>query len=352
MGQRVCVFSRLLMGALVACTIASCGVAVSLVDTPDSDVTMTPPAMVHPPSTSTDLPPLVSLPGISEVPDTDLHMFELALSPDGTTIVGTVDIGPTPGCPVPDCTNYALFTINVTTGEARQLTELPITPRYPFWSPDGRKIGFHVVEVLATGASLTTRRGIATMNVDGTEMNFLAQGNGAAWSPDGEKLVVAEGIGTGDDQSFVLHILDALTGQRDTVFRHDGCWDWGQLAWSPDGKHVALAWREYPLGPSRLYVLDLDTMEIVSLSENTRAVSILGWTSDGKWLSYVLPDGHYFARWDGACLLTPSGIENVGWVAFSGQSGRLLVGSSGELYSLDLHEVLGPDFPDGVLSCP
>jgi Tol biopolymer transport system component len=314
--------------------------------------TMTPQTVMMPSPTSTLVLPRIDVSGVVKVPYTDLRMFERTLSPDGNAVVGTVDIGPTIGCPEPNCANYALFVVDVTTGEVHQLTEPPVTPRYPFWSPDSRRIGFYVTQVQVTDTGLETRRGIAVMDVDGTGMHFFAEGDSAAWSSDGRALVVAEGMGAGDNQSFVLRILDATTGQGDVVFQHDGCWDWGQLAWSPDGKHIALAWREYPLGPSRLYVLDLDTMEVIPLSGDVRAVSILGWTSDGKWLAHVLPDGHYFAHWDGTCLVTPSGIENIGWLAFSGQSSKLLVEAAGELYVLNLRKALGPDFPDGVLSCP
>lgn len=295
--------------------------------------------------TGVPLPPCLA--DAIEVPETDMRMFEHALSPNGETIAGIVDIGPQPGCPYLDCVNYALYTFDVTTGETSQLTELPIQPRNPFWSPSGEMIGFWVSGFPREGI----REGIWIMNADGTEKRYFATGSNGAWSPDGQNIATVQS----GNSSFVLRVFDVTTGEGNIVHRQDGYWDWDQFAWSPDGRRIALTWREStnsPASPARLYVLDLSTLEMTALSEDSRAIVILDWTDNGEWLAYVSSNGNFFARWDGACRVTPPEIADLGWAGFSGQTSRFIASHSGTRYILDLSEVLGPNFPEEVLSCP
>jgi len=243
-------------------------------------------------------------------------------------------------------------------GEALQLTRGPDPPpaRHPFWSPDGRMIGFRMVYPCLVGQPCMNE--IWVVNRDGTGRHLFAEGDLAAWSPDGRSIAVAETIGTiGVDQSLVIRVLDAVSGQGDEVLRRDGALDvHGGLAWAPDGQRIAFAqMADDPLF-SRLYALDLTTLEITPLSEDVYCPAILGWTADGMWLAVVISGGGglHFVRWDGACRIAPPAldIEGFGWLAFSGQSARLLGWDLQTWYTVNLHDALGLGFPEGVLSCP
>ncbi len=90
------------------------------------------------------------------------------------------------------------------------------------WSPDGQWIATSSADGIAriwdasTGESLQTIKGYS----------------GIAWSPDSQSLAVIDGI--------TLHIWDIATGTEIAVSEDT----WGtvyQIAWSPDGSHIATA---------------------------------------------------------------------------------------------------------------
>jgi len=287
------------------------------------------------------------LQGISEVvPDTSRRVSGAALSPDGRTIAAVYHQD------YQDPLSTVLLAISVATGETWRLTGLTISPLpSPFWSPDSRLIGFPAHNVSTTQIRL--------VNADGTDRYVLTEGNLAAWSPDGQRIAVAESVGVDGANSLVLRIVDASTGQGYEVFRHEGRLDLDAgLAWSPGGKYLALGWGEDDPYSSRLYLLDLTTLETRPLTEDEQGTRILGWTGGEEWLAVSASGEFRFVHVDGQCSVAPTGLDVEGalWWSFSGQSNRVLLGHSypqcKSLYVLDLRQALGPDFPERVLSCP
>lgn len=283
----------------------------------------------------------MELTGATEIP-TDLSWPKhiRTLSPDGETLIVFKSSDP--------ITGYGnLVAIDLTTWITRQIT-YDDGMDYFFWSPDSRTIGFTMF-----GDS----RGIWLMDVGRGEKHFFAEGDVATWSADGQRIAVANNIyGPSGEDLFVLRILDSDGRESEEVFQHEGgLVRHAGLAWSPDGRYIALAWRDPSMHGSMLYLLDLETREARPMMGKSYDIGrILGWTADGEWLVVDFAGGPgttWFVHWDGACWVRPPELENMVWVDFSAQSAKALI-SQNYSYILDLHEAFGPDFPEGVLSCP
>jgi len=68
-------------------------------------------------------------------------------------------------------------------GPARQLTARPGTDWFPFWSPDGHDIGFHVL------SESDNMNELWTVRATGGEPRLVTQGDSGDWSPDGQSFV-------------------------------------------------------------------------------------------------------------------------------------------------------------------
>jgi hypothetical protein len=168
-------------------------------------------------------------------------------------------------------------------------------------------------------------------------------------------IAVAETVEIGENASLVFHLVNAVSGNSNELLQYEGRIDTlAGLAWSPDGRFIAFGLMDdIGVGWARLHLVDLDTLEVISLWEPIIGLRILGWTADSRWLAIRSGRGEDgFLHTERGCWITPTILEGMWWRAFSGQSNHLLVSYQERTYILDLNEVLGSDFPEGVLSCP
>lgn len=207
-------------------------------------------------------------------------------------------------------------------GEENALTAMPVYDYQPFaWSPDGKRIAFHLWPDLFVAS------------LDGHEPVNLTEGrlrggpgvDAPSWAPDSQRFVVARGPG--------LHIFNVgskqvkrlTSGDRDfrPAWSPDGSLiafsrgraefrlyavrpDGGGLrkfpvptdsfnslaAWSPDGKRLAF-WRSIA-GDSQVIVLNVSTgaETVVQAERAGSGYSMLRWSPDGKKLLLVRVSGN------------------------------------------------------------
>ena len=113
-----------------------------------------------------------------------------------------------------------------------QLTQPPLHPWNPSWSPDGKQILFtddapSVYEIYIVSAeSGSPRRLLPAADVETSDPD---------WSPDGKKIVFETHVPLRLDEGG-LRVLDAASGQVSTVPGSDGMFS---PRWSPDGRKIA-----------------------------------------------------------------------------------------------------------------
>lgn len=86
-----------------------------------------------------------------------------------------------------NCENTpTIFILNTDTGQLRALSDLDVPIWEPHWSPDGSRLLY---------IAGTQNRAVYTIAVDGTGIAYVAEGNFAFWSPDGERIVFSSSEG-------------------------------------------------------------------------------------------------------------------------------------------------------------
>jgi len=102
-----------------------------------------------------------------------------AWSPDGQHVAFVLEEKPSPAA-VPSETNAQIYTIDVGTGERKQLTQGSSMNLWPTWSPDGRRIAF-------VSDRDSTIGDIYVMNADGSDIRRLTDNDVAeamlSWAP-------------------------------------------------------------------------------------------------------------------------------------------------------------------------
>lgn len=213
--------------------------------------------------------------------------------------------------------NWDLFTVDVASGEIRQLTETREFEQHPSWSPDGKRILFTMGEVMTNfdvwvmnedgsgrtrltehperdadatwspdGASIafvSQRDGdvsIWVMDADGGNKRKLVEGREPSWSPDGNRLAFTSSHFAENDEIYVIDPDGGNMRQLTT----DKRFDW-HPAWSPDGTKLAMASERF--GGQELLVAGGDfTHQIrLTIAESTFEVEPQ-WSPDGRGLAY------------------------------------------------------------------
>jgi WD40 repeat protein len=205
-------------------------------------------------------------------------------------------------------------------------------PRIPsapvLFSPDGRRLVStcpgSVIRVwnAETGKALATLEGTASLAPVPGQPVAAVEANpvNVAFSPDGKVIAGARGVGS-------VMIWDAETGKRLRVLdQKAGGWV-GCLAFSPDGRRLAVGAGRVPVLDRRLRVWNSDTgQEVFSRQAHKFNVSAVAFSADGRWVATGSLD-HTAKLWDAMtgqekCTLEGHTGGVVG-VAFHPDSGRL-----------------------------
>ncbi|UCF38378.1 MAG: serine/threonine-protein kinase [Acidobacteriota bacterium] len=175
--------------------------------------------------------------------------------------------------------------------EIVNLTSDGIRKHYPQLSPDGSKIVFHQEDpALSTSDVYVKPIGEGTSAIRLTR--DPANEGGAAWSPDGSRIAFARW--SESDDGAALYTLPALGGEERKLAVLRGPWSTiglsllFQLSWSPDGRWIAVAEREFVDQPSRILKVDAENGE-------KRVLTFAPREADGDSAPAISPDGRFLA---------------------------------------------------------
>jgi WD40 repeat protein len=213
------------------------------------------------------------------------------------------------------------------------------------WSPDGKRLAAGnndnaTVWDAKTGKALMTLSGITCRS---QPVGFISSPpgrvTGLAWSPDGKRLAVRS-------SERAASVWNVETGKvlLNLDCDNDDPYTGSSLAWSPDGRRLVIGEAD---GVARVW--DMATGKVLlKLSENPYpyAIASVAWSPDGKRLASGSSDNKTKV-WDadtGEKLLTLSGQESgVISVAWSPDGKRLASASQDgtiRVYAMDIHDLM------------
>jgi len=273
--------------------------------------------------------------------------FPAALSPDGRTVIGVAvrEEGGDHG--------EQMVVLPAGGGAAHPLGPASARARSPSWAPDGRWVVFE--------SDRESFRDLYRINADGSGLRRLTEnreGNfDPAVSPDGRRIAFASSR-DGDSEVYVMG-ADGSGQRRLTAFYRD---DWaprwspdgraiaflsnregadriflvrsdgtglrrlntdttrtGQeadLAWSPDGAHIAHAWHPRP-GESRIRIVDVQTGTAREIA-GVEGASQPAWSPDGRLLAFTAGTAAeadvWIARADGSAPTRITHAPGADWL--------------------------------------
>jgi len=153
------------------------------------------------------------------------------------------------------------------------LTNNPGSDSRPFWSPNGKKIGF---------LSYRTGEGnieIWIMNPDGTEQRQLTNNPSGEvfapnWSPDGSKIAFSNNR----SGNFEIRVIDA-DGNNPKKLTTNAAFD-SEPRWSPDGSKIIFVSER--TGNSDIWIMDIDGSDKAQLTHNAAFDGKPTWSPNGS----------------------------------------------------------------------
>jgi Tol biopolymer transport system component/serine/threonine protein kinase len=196
-------------------------------------------------------------------------------------------------------------------GTPLRLTTDPGADRNPAWSPDGRHIAFIRFEKGRNSLiTIPALGGQERRLISGPEINFVN------WSPDGKQLAVASSDTPGALTSIFLVAAD--TGEKQKLLSSPTEFNGDRSPkFSPDGKWIAFI-RSPNWAVDDIYLVPVSGGEPTRLTNDTRQVSGLDWTSDGFEIVFSSNRGGPYGMWRVSVSGgIPEPVQGVGEYAFN-----------------------------------
>lgn len=232
------------------------------------------------------------------------------------------------------------------------LTTLPGGVSYASFSPDGRQIAF------TQGDSVNNHEGydLYVQVIGGDKTLRLTDRHsgilGLAWSPDGKNIALWRAV---QDNQSGIYLVSPLGGpQRKVASVHGTHWYGNKVAWSPEGKQLAFV--DAPADPSSggtdcLFRLSLDSLERTRVKSDCKLVANPAFSPRGDYLAWSCPENmsHVSIELerlsDGSVTQLLRDLDGVGGLAWS-EDGRHIIYSTGytggDLWEVALNR---PDSP-------
>ncbi|MEP7285068.1 MAG: hypothetical protein ABI947_04785 [Chloroflexota bacterium] len=190
-----------------------------------------------------------------------------AWSPDGKLILMTI---------VHNEDMWSLYVLNVSSGTLTKIADNALTSA---WSPDGKQIVY-----------ATDTNGVVVINADGTLPQKIASaGYSPTWSPDSKEVrfLLYDSIARVPIGS---KAVQRVTEQKKQNFVY--------YEWSPDQQQIAYT-TFADNAPNTVYLMNADGSSLRKLAESTSGGDI-AWSPDGKHLATVsdCDKGHGLCVWD------------------------------------------------------
>jgi dipeptidyl aminopeptidase/acylaminoacyl peptidase len=200
-------------------------------------------------------------------------------SPDGKWILYQSDRG---GAEI-----YDLFAIPSGGGKAVNLTNTDdISETSPRWSADGTQLAISYKKKTAPVTDVAVMdwktRAVRNLTNETTPDHLWSE---HVWSPDG-KIVYATRINAGFTDASVYRI-DAASGQKEELTRHEGQSRTSVSAISPDGKTL-LVTADRPGGYPNVGLLDAATKKLTWVTDLKWEADAGEFSPDGKWFTYAV----------------------------------------------------------------
>ncbi len=207
------------------------------------------------------------------------HEHYPQISPDGTKICFSVDAGEGREAV------RSLYVMDIDGSHRRKLVE---NAREPFWSPDGKVLGFlhqeyskfNVMDFYTKGMSFyDLATGKIEPHVNSTNLHHLYN---PCWSPNGKWITATVHAGMGVGHAILL--IEAH-GDKIINLKIPGC----RPCFSPDGKQIAWGAGDHEIAAAALD-LDSDQPAIshwrLRIRDKTNEIYHVDWSPDSRFLSF------------------------------------------------------------------
>lgn len=162
---------------------------------------------------------------------------------------------------------YAIYSMNIGTGEHRQLTSSGIAST-PAWSADGKRIAF-----ISTDNGKTR---LWTMHADGSNKQRVTEhaqhDSRPAWSPDSRRLAFV----LKDGDRFHIREIDLESKVERTLTDRAG--EYSSLSYSPDGHFIVFDGKPEDSRGNVILILSLDTATLTQITDNSADSSQPAWS--------------------------------------------------------------------------